>query len=834
MAIDHTKYNYQEIIERIAKILSENSSNPAVWKDTNYSSTSQVLVQLVAAITDDLQYMLERRTQESYLPTARLLSSVGAIANGMGYRPRRMISSKGTIQMNLDNPVASGTQVKIPAYTPMKYDGIDLVIIGDVVIQQGIDEVYFTVSEGIVENIQIDANTGTLLTNTSNRVISYDTNTMTMLIDKYGDIENSSILIRTLDSAGNVVDQYFDVSVKNPVTGEAPIGALSLASPTDAAFDVRMSNDGLSIIFGDDSFGKKPTDIIDIRWIRSAGSKTTIPSSSTKSTNVYDETFTNIGQLEVQLNTGTIDGVTVTDGMRILCNGFTTEDKRIYTAVQNGSLWNLNPVPETVEPNTNTYIKYGTNAGKTYAYNASTGAWEDVVIANQISIPSYPTLNDNNTPTPNTYNYNIINTTPIAGGLEPESVNDIKRHAPDYVKTNNRAVTKHDFEYWTKASGIGGIVDAKAYGEEEIGINPLGYTANNVYVTYLRKDKTELNQTELQQLKDWLNEYKQVTSIVVIQQATNIPLVINVTYTPNPQLNISTNQTIDYIKAALRELFTAKEDSLGSDRDHSEIVQHLHNYKVQDQGGLEKNLVLNVTVDVNAIKEFDFSGTTEIVDSIPINVLKVESPPENHFKAGSILFQEDGTNAAISSPETCVVRFAPEVTDNTKATGLQSGTVYNTKFVINGTDYTISFDGNDALTFADLEQKIQTELNAVTTGITVKMFRHLFVYGDNTQNSIAIDESGLTNQLFSSCTGYKDTHNTGSRPTMTDVAIDANSAFVGVGVFDYITGGLVLVKGTWLPDNVFVQYQQDDRMNFKVSQTQILDFDEDRSTFVSV
>ena len=833
MAYDHTKYNYQEIIQRIAKIISDNSSNPAVWKDTNYSSTSQVILQLIAAIVDDLEYMLERRTQESYLPTARLLSSIGAIANGMGYRPRRRVSSRGTIQMNLNTPVVGGAQIKIPAYTPMTYASKNLVIIDEVVINQGVDQVDFTVAEGIVEHIQIDTTNGNIITNTGTREITYDTNTQTMLIDKYGDIENTAIIIKTIDSGGNTIDQYFDVSYKNPVTGEAAKGALSLCDANDAAYDVRMTNDGLTIVFGDGTFGKKPTNTIDIKWIRSSGASVTIPKTSTDAAHVYNDTFTTISDIETQLNTGSIDGVAVFEGMRILCNGL-TNNKAIYTVIMNGSNWNLNPIFETPEANIFVYIKYGSQTNQMYYYDKNNAIWVSGVPSLTFEIPSLPSLQDNVLPVPNTYDYNITNTSSIAGGLEPESVDDIRRHAPDYVKTNNRAVTKHDFEYWTKASGIGGIVDAKAYGEEEIGINPLGWTANNVYVTYLKKDKTALTHTELQALKSWLDEYKQVTSIVVIQQAINVPLALDIVYTPNNNLNISTNQTIEYIKTALHELFAAKEGALGKDIDHSEIVQHLHNYEVADQGGIMKRLVDNVTVKARAIKEYDFSSLTSIIDNIPVYVLKMENPPIDHIYKTSVHFKEIGTEAEIASPETCIVRFNPVIKLNTNNTGLDSTTTYQTVLDINGTQHTLSINGANAQSFSDLESELQTAIDAVATGIKVKVNRHIFVYGDGSQTSITFNESSVTNKLFASCDGYNDIVNTGARTEMKDVGIDSDTAFVGVGMLNYKTGELLLINDTWLPDNVYVSYLQDERMNFKAGPTQVLDFDENMSTFTNV
>jgi len=294
-------------------------------------------------------------------------------------------------------------------------------------------------------------------------------------------------------------------------------------------------------------------------------------------------------------------------------------------------------------------------------------------------------------------------------------------------------------------------------------------------------------------------------------------------------LNISVAQTIEHLKAALTKFFGAGEGSLDKDVDHSEVVQYLHNYKILDQGGIEKNLVDNVTIKLTAIKDFDFTGIDKIVDNIPVPVLKPELPPKNHFVIGKVSFK-DSANNDIASPNVAMVRLNPQP-EPSSYTKLQSGTTYSTQITVNGTDYVISFDGADAETFVELETKLQAEINAVVSGVSVKVHKNVFLYSNDT---ITIDESAFTNKLFASLDGYKDIVTKSAQTEMVDTQIDADEAFVGIGVLNYKTGKLILVNGTWLPDNVVVRYLQDDRMNFKVSPTQVLDIDLNRSTFTDV
>jgi len=78
-----------------------------------------------------------------------------------------------------------------------------------------------------------------------------------------------------------------------------------------------------------------------------------------------------------------------------------------------------------------------------------------------------------------------------------------------------------------------------------------------------------------------------------------------------------------------------------------------------------------------------------------------------------------------------------------------------------------------------LETKLQAEINAVVSGVTVKVHKNVFLYSNDT---ITIDESAFTNKLFASLDGYKDIVTKSAQTEMVDTQIDADEAFVGIGL----------------------------------------------------
>lgn len=486
--MDYTQYDYNALTNRITNLVKDARG----WGDGYASSTGQTLIQLIAQMTDELNYMLERRTQENFLPTATLSSSVLSIASSLSYRPRRAVSASGTMSIQLvDNKgfaVQALGDVTLPKYTQILYNKKNFVNNQDVLIKKGdIAPIEFPVLEGIkqTQTFSVSDPSGNLFQN------NY------ILLPNYRNIEENSFLVYDTDGV------YTDVTKQT--NNIAAIEALSFAGPNDKVYDIRITNDGMLILFGNGTFGKKPDKDITLQWVESSGS--------------------NVDVQAVGLDFS-LQSQTLTD--------------------------NLNLTP------------------------------------------------------PNEYFYSLTNVTPIDNGLDAESIQDVKRRTPDFVRSANRAVTKGDYEFWVKHSGIGGIVDSRAYGQEEIGINVTNM--NNVHIVYLNENGTTLSLNDLQKLKNYMNVYKELTTYLIYQKAELVPIQVNVTSNRNTIMSISDSEIYNLLYQFFVNYFSLKEGSLGGHLHYSELVKSLQTYKIQ-RNGTTYNLNNFVDIKLRALKSFDSPAT---------------------------------------------------------------------------------------------------------------------------------------------------------------------------------------------------------------------------------
>jgi len=481
MAYNYTSYDYDALVAEITRLVS----NKGTWKDAYQSSTGQVLIQLVAALTDQLHYSLERRTQEAYLPTAKLITSVRSLANLLGYRAGRKVSANGTLSLSLvDNnnlPIQNTDTITIPKYSKLTFNNENFV--NTEVITLLSTQVYpytFSIKEGAVISSTYDPTdiSSTLYQN------SY------ILITDYESIEETSFDIST------TTQTFTDVDTR---IGNAPaIESIVFAGTTDKVYDIRFTNYGLQLVFGDGINGEKPVGILTVNYVNSSGT----------------------------------DVEVVSTGNSFLFDNYKTE-------------------------------------------------LEDASLTK--------------------YKYTLTNTTNIDGGIAEETISKIKLKAPNFVRTSNRAVTKDDYVYWSKQSGIGNIVDAIAYGEEELGITTVN--ANNVYLTYLTSNGAKLNSTETSDLNTYLIAYKPVTTQMVYEAAEVIPLQILLKVERSSDLTASNSEVFDYLKSELTNQFTFDETSLSEDRYHSELIDYFHNLTMTKQG-VAKTVANYVTIDMKALKAF--------------------------------------------------------------------------------------------------------------------------------------------------------------------------------------------------------------------------------------
>lgn len=480
--VDYTNYDYDALVQRLTDLVKDQEG----WGDGYNSSMGQTIIQNVSFIVDQLHYMLERRSMENFMPTARLSSSVKSLAHAHGYRPRRKVSATGLVTIQLQdedgNEVQAEGDVIIDRYTPVFFNDIQFLTNEQVVIEAGESSATFEIIEGEFEQTTVDPDDEDTFLNESNYI----------LLEDFESIEENSLEVESEN------DTYLDVTADRESL--PPIEAISFADPDDPVYDLRIFNDGMGVIFGNNTFGKKPDTSVTVSWINSRGSEVDIQSTG----------------LEFELEDDSL-----------------TDD--------------LNTDPE------------------------------------------------------NTYNYVITNDEAITGGLDEESIQEVRLRSPEFIRTANRAITKEDFEFWAKRSGIGGIIDSFVYGEEELGITV--FNMNNVYLTYLTTTGEELTTSDEQDFRDFMNELMPITTHLVLDAAEEIPLEVELRVQRDPKLEISNAELYAVIREELEDYFAIEEDTLKKDFFHSRLNSHLHNLTIT-RNGQTIRLFDYVYLNINPTKRF--------------------------------------------------------------------------------------------------------------------------------------------------------------------------------------------------------------------------------------
>lgn len=237
---DYTKYDYQALIDRMTDLLKDKEG----WGDAYQSSTGQMLIQLMADVTDHLHYMLERRTLEGFLELAKLRTSVIARASEMGYRMRRIRSHKGYVRVTLldssGDPTTAVGEVSIPERTVLTAGERSFFTLEAATIHYGESSVDLYVKEGVLESKEFNVDAGDVV------------------FDDFSNIDHDAFYV--FDDG----EEYRDVTTVD----EARRRALSFALDTDAMFDIKYEVNGMRVVFGDGVFGKKPEGNVTVTYAR--------------------------------------------------------------------------------------------------------------------------------------------------------------------------------------------------------------------------------------------------------------------------------------------------------------------------------------------------------------------------------------------------------------------------------------------------------------------------------------------------------------------------------------------------------------------------------------
>jgi hypothetical protein len=286
--LSYVDYDFDVLEAQLVQRLQQNPDN--AWKDTYQSATGEMLIQEECFAWNMAMYYLERRAEETYLPTAKLRSSVLALVELLGYIPRRAVSATGNLTFGLTAPLTN--KVFIPRWSIGKTSGgVEFIVNADVVILAGQVSVLVDVTQGIKTEIST----------TSDGSPSFLFNINDTLV------EDASLEV------------YVD-NVEWPVTETF----LTLGA-TDQYYRLKQeTNDTISLLFGDGIRGKIPPvgSTVFIRYIKTLGLAGNIYSTAQViilGSKIFDELGTDVSTY-----------VTVTNGDALLGGdeAETTEDVR--------------------------------------------------------------------------------------------------------------------------------------------------------------------------------------------------------------------------------------------------------------------------------------------------------------------------------------------------------------------------------------------------------------------------------------------------------------------------------------------------------------------------
>lgn len=490
--VDYTNYDYDEIVSRVTEILQ----NTEGWGDAYDSSMGQALIRMISDVTDNLHYMLERRTIENYLFTAKTQSAVFARAGELGYRAKRIQSNFGELTLSLQDSegvaIQAAGEIKIPERTSFTYNSQTFTSTEDVYIEEDETSVIIPVKEGTPDSITF-----------AQSEFSDDD---TVTIENYIDIEENSLKVV---SAGI---EFQDVTIN---TDDSPARrAMSFVGSNENFYDIRYEVEGMRIILGDGTFGAKPLSDLEVSFIR-------------------------VDSISSPVNT-------------------------------TGNEFSTDFVP---------LDQYGTN-----------------------------------------YTFVVTNSSKIRRGKLAESLEDVKENARTYIKTNGRAVTTEDIDYWVKEANIGGVLDARSLGEKEL--NTVVHNINNVYINYLKDDATELTVEEETKLRSYLSSVLMSTIHPVFRKVDNLLVQARLDASKNKDLEMSDTEFYSRLKTFMEDYFKLREGSIGRGVQHSEIVRDLHKQKVR-RNGVDYDLVDYVKLDLDAVYPLD----------IPLSVKSANVTIDDNYSA---------------------------------------------------------------------------------------------------------------------------------------------------------------------------------------------------------
>lgn len=268
----HTRSAVQSSIESYLSTLPDWGR----WKDMFESSVGKVIVDLLAGITELHLFKVDTRLQENYLYTAMTEESVYLLADLLGYKVNRKSAAEGKVTLSFDRSLISPATLQ-DGY--LIYDGTPpLSLVGNYTIDVGESSKEMDVAQG--EYMY------KLFTATPNQDYYFNDESVStsvmignaferLLLDEGFEIENASTNTNRISIYTCTTDPDGNLTAGDAIPWYDSLGDLD----GNSCFVRTYYQGGISILFGDNSFGKRiySSDLILIKYMVTQGSNVTLP-----------------------------------------------------------------------------------------------------------------------------------------------------------------------------------------------------------------------------------------------------------------------------------------------------------------------------------------------------------------------------------------------------------------------------------------------------------------------------------------------------------------------------------------------------------------------------
>lgn len=499
---------------------------PTTWTDFNESNPGMIMLELAAYVGEVLSFYIDNQFKENLLAYAEEEKNIISIAQAFGYKPK----------------------ITIPAVTEL--------LVSQVVPAKGADEGYIPDPAYM---LKIDKNS--TFSTTGNRTITFRN---TELID-FADPVNRSIQPYQIDDDTLQITTYLVTKTVKVMAGELRTQSFNFGDPTKFSSITLGENNVTAIMKVTDSEGNTwyevdylaQDTILDDKEVTYTAqeSESTNPSYVMKFRTVPRRFVTRLTETKnVQLLFGSGQGnvseeIVSLDARRVANEDFTTDLASISldtTDFLNTDSFGLSPA------NTTLTVEYSVGGG--IETNVSSGEITEVGLLKVLN--STDEFNQEEVTLFNDIinTVSVFNAMPATGGLDGETVEEIRQRALAFLNAQNRVVTREDYEGRVLAmpAKYGAVAKVFAVSDNQqnkiqalppdINLQDDDLDTNRVYVEdnpkpnainlyvlgYNQSGKlTTLNSLVKKNLQSYLSKYRMLTDQVSILDAFVVNIGVN-------------------------------------------------------------------------------------------------------------------------------------------------------------------------------------------------------------------------------------------------------------------------------------------------------------------